>query len=52
MAAIKNVANAAQEKASAATDFVPNFSVGDYSRFFAAGALCATLTHGGLTPIE
>lgn len=30
----------------------PAFSVGDYARFFASGALCATLTHGAMTPID
>ena len=31
---------------------VPQFTVGDYSSFFLAGALCATLTHGAMTPID
>lgn len=31
---------------------VPQFTVKDYSSFFLAGALCATLTHGGMTPID
>lgn len=30
----------------------PSFSIGDYARFFASGALCATLTHGAMTPID
>ncbi len=29
-----------------------NFSVGDYARFFASGALCATITHGAMTPVD
>ncbi|PWN22143.1 mitochondrial carrier [Microstroma glucosiphilum] len=37
---------------ASSTDFVPTFSVGDYTRFFSAGALCATITHGGMTPID
>ncbi|KAL5519838.1 hypothetical protein ACEPAG_1498 [Sanghuangporus baumii] len=31
---------------------VPQFTFKDYSKFFAAGALCATLTHGAMTPID
>lgn len=31
---------------------VPQFTLVDYSSFFAAGALCATLTHGAMTPID
>jgi len=31
---------------------VPQFTLTDYSSFFAAGALCATLTHGAMTPID
>ncbi|CAK5284157.1 unnamed protein product [Mycena citricolor] len=31
---------------------VPRFTVGDYSSFFAAGALCCTISHGGMTPID
>ncbi len=30
----------------------PSFTIGDYTRFFASGALCATLTHGAMTPID
>ncbi|CCG84640.1 protein of unknown function [Taphrina deformans PYCC 5710] len=30
----------------------PNFSLGDYYKFFAAGSLCCTLTHGATTPID
>ncbi|KAJ7644220.1 mitochondrial carrier domain-containing protein [Roridomyces roridus] len=31
---------------------VPNFSLQDYSSFFAAGALCCTISHGAMTPID
>jgi len=31
---------------------VPQFTFRDYSSFFLAGALCATVTHGGMTPID
>ena len=31
---------------------IPQFTLVDYSSFFAAGALCATLTHGAMTPID
>jgi len=31
---------------------VPQFTRQDYSSFFLAGALCATLTHGAMTPID
>ncbi|KAA1469887.1 mitochondrial carrier [Dentipellis sp. KUC8613] len=31
---------------------IPQFTASDYASFFAAGALCATLTHGGMTPID
>ncbi|SPO21048.1 related to MIR1 - Phosphate transporter of the mitochondrial carrier (MCF) family [Ustilago trichophora] len=30
----------------------PAFDFGDYARFFASGALCATMTHGAMTPID
>lgn len=30
----------------------PDFSALDYTKFFTAGALCCTLTHGGMTPID
>ena len=29
-----------------------SFGFGDYARFFASGALCATITHGAMTPID
>ncbi|KAI0052712.1 mitochondrial carrier [Auriscalpium vulgare] len=35
------------------SDFqVPQFTPANYTSFFAAGALCATLTHAGMTPID
>ncbi|ODN83150.1 hypothetical protein L202_01348 [Cryptococcus amylolentus CBS 6039] len=30
----------------------PNFTPKDYGIFFTAGALCCTLSHGGMTPID
>ena len=30
----------------------PDFTLFNYVQFFAAGGLCATLTHGGLTPVD
>ncbi|WFC98085.1 hypothetical protein MYAM1_000807 [Malassezia yamatoensis] len=30
----------------------PNFTFFNYCQFFAAGGLCATVTHGGLTPVD
>ncbi|GAA6062716.1 hypothetical protein JCM10212_002267 [Sporobolomyces blumeae] len=34
------------------TDSLPNLSGLDYAKFFAAGALCCTLSHGGMVPID
>ncbi|KAI0643148.1 mitochondrial carrier [Trametes meyenii] len=31
---------------------VPQFTAKDYTSFFFAGAICCTLTHGGMTPID
>jgi len=31
---------------------VPQFTLKDYSSFFTAGALCCTITHGAMTPID
>ncbi|KAJ7784479.1 mitochondrial carrier domain-containing protein [Mycena metata] len=31
---------------------VPQFTIRDYSSFFAAGALCCTISHGAMTPID
>lgn len=36
----------------AATPLTPTFTLKNYLQFFAAGGLCATITHGGLTPID
>ncbi|EPQ26252.1 uncharacterized protein PFL1_06187 [Pseudozyma flocculosa PF-1] len=30
----------------------PNYTLFDYVQFFSAGGACATITHGGLTPID
>ncbi|KAH9897378.1 mitochondrial phosphate carrier protein [Xylariomycetidae sp. FL2044] len=38
--------------ASSANQITPNFSGSDYVKFFGAGALAATLTHGAATPID
>lgn len=34
------------------TPLTPPFTPTNYAQFFASGALCATLTHGALTPID
>ncbi|KAI1465577.1 mitochondrial phosphate carrier protein [Daldinia caldariorum] len=34
------------------SSITPTFSAGDYVKFFGAGALAATLTHGAATPID
>lgn len=39
-------------KQGMAEPLTPNFSGKDYSIFFMAGALCCTLSHGGMTPID
>ncbi|CCA67672.1 probable phosphate transport protein MIR1 [Serendipita indica DSM 11827] len=31
---------------------LPQFTLRDYGAFFTAGALCATITHGAMTPID
>lgn len=31
---------------------LPEFTLGGYARFFMAGALCATITHGAMTPVD
>ncbi|KAF5369514.1 hypothetical protein D9758_002772 [Tetrapyrgos nigripes] len=31
---------------------IPQFTPRDYGSFFMAGALCATISHGGMTPID
>ncbi|PFH55314.1 hypothetical protein XA68_10126 [Ophiocordyceps unilateralis] len=33
-------------------DELPSFTASDYAKFFAAGALAATVTHGAVTPID
>lgn len=32
--------------------WVPQYSGTDYVRFFSSGALCATITHGAMTPVD
>ncbi|KAI9451400.1 mitochondrial carrier, partial [Russula earlei] len=32
--------------------YVPHFTPANYGSFFLAGALCATITHGAMTPID
>ncbi|WRT67136.1 uncharacterized protein IL334_004102 [Kwoniella shivajii] len=44
---VKNVAKDAVNE-----PLTPNFSPKDYSTFFLAGALCCTLSHGAMTPID
>ncbi|KAG8698901.1 hypothetical protein FRC09_006946, partial [Ceratobasidium sp. 395] len=39
-------------KSTVATPLVPDFTTKDYSTFFLAGALCCTITHGAMTPID
>lgn len=34
------------------TRLTPEFTPTNYAQFFAAGGLCATLTHGALTPVD
>jgi len=56
------MSNSAQKPVSQAKDAVksavsdepltPDFTAKDYSIFFLAGALCCTLSHGGMTPID
>ncbi|KAI1074528.1 mitochondrial phosphate carrier protein [Whalleya microplaca] len=36
----------------ASASITPSFGAGDYVKFFGAGALAATLTHGAATPID
>lgn len=42
--------SAAQAKGHPA--LVPNFTLADYTSFAIAGALCCTVTHGAMTPID
>ncbi|PFH54107.1 hypothetical protein AMATHDRAFT_136403 [Amanita thiersii Skay4041] len=34
------------------TRLIPDFSSRDYASFFVAGALCCTISHGGMTPVD
>ncbi|QRV92594.1 mitochondrial carrier protein [Ceratobasidium sp. AG-Ba] len=54
MSSIKNKMQDTKEgvKSTVATPLVPDFSAKDYSTFFLAGALCCTITHGAMTPID
>lgn len=49
MAAVKKEAQKAQASVGLV---VPTFSAKDYSIFFTAGAICCTLTHGAMTPVD
>ncbi|KAK4686569.1 hypothetical protein P7C73_g3556, partial [Tremellales sp. Uapishka_1] len=53
MSASQAVAKA-RDVASKVTDepLTPDFSAKDYTSFFLAGALCCTISHGGMTPID
>ncbi|KIM25761.1 hypothetical protein M408DRAFT_25880 [Serendipita vermifera MAFF 305830] len=42
----------ATKKPAAIKSHTPQFTLKDYSSFFTAGALCATITHGAMTPID
>jgi len=44
--------SATTEKPKSQAALVPQFTLKDYGIFFTAGALCATVTHGGMTPID
>ncbi|KDN41690.1 mitochondrial carrier [Tilletiaria anomala UBC 951] len=46
------VAKPGMGPSSGLTAQVPQFNAADYSRFLVAGGLCATLTHGAMTPID
>jgi solute carrier family 25 phosphate transporter 3 len=37
---------------AAVQPLTPTFTASDYSKFFTAGALCCTLSHGFMTPID
>jgi len=41
-----------EEKKQSKDFVVPQFTSGNYTSFFLAGALCCTLTHGAMTPID
>ncbi|KAL4251781.1 mitochondrial carrier family protein [Abortiporus biennis] len=41
-----------QEKLAKKPFVIPQFTAKDYTSFFTAGAICATLTHGAMTPID
>lgn len=41
-----------EQKIVPGSPLTPNFNAKDYSIFFLAGALCCTLSHGAMTPID
>lgn len=45
-------AAASAVKSTLSPALTPTFTAKDYSVFFAAGAICCTLSHGGMTPID
>jgi len=53
MSGIAKQAQQSQQKlAEAGTPLTPPYTLKDYGIFFTAGALCATITHGGMTPLD
>ncbi|KAK0561717.1 mitochondrial phosphate carrier protein [Tilletia horrida] len=44
--------SSSSSSSSSSTDLVPTFSLIDYGKFLAAGGLCATITHGMMTPVD
>ncbi|KAF7298997.1 Mitochondrial carrier [Mycena indigotica] len=46
------MSDSAKSKQATAPVQVPDFTLRDYSSFFLAGALCCTISHGGLTPVD
>ncbi|EJU03151.1 mitochondrial carrier [Dacryopinax primogenitus] len=53
MSAIAKQASQTQAAlAGAEQPLTPTFTLKDYGIFFTAGALCCTITHGGMTPID
>ncbi|CAD6971831.1 hypothetical protein A4X06_0g6430 [Tilletia controversa] len=45
-------ASSSSSSSSSAQNAVPTFTLTDYSKFLAAGGLCATITHGAMTPVD
>ncbi|GHJ88831.1 hypothetical protein NliqN6_5233 [Naganishia liquefaciens] len=44
--------SAVAQKPKPMSALTPNFALKDYGIFFTAGALCCTITHGAMTPID